>query len=140
MTDALNETAETDRRVRRGVIGVMEREGSLLVIRRAATIPKGGTWCFPGGHIEPGEIPKQAVTRELYEELGIDVAPTQRVGSVHVPDSRHVLAIWRVRHVRGEMRPAPAEVAEVAWMTPSDIRSLAAGLPSNDRVLTLLGV
>lgn len=140
MSDALNETARTNRSVRRGVIGVVERDGCLLVIRRAATVSKGGTWCFPGGHVEPGELPKQAVTRELYEELGIDVTPTQRVGSVHVQDSRHVLAIWRVRHLHGEIRPAPAEVAEFAWMTPNDIRSLAAGLPSNEHVLTLLGV
>jgi len=124
--------------VRRGVIGIIERNGCLLVIRRAANVAKGGTWCFPGGHVEPGELPKQAVKRELLEELGLHVSPTERVGAVRVLDSRHVLAIWRVQYMGGEIRPAPREVSDFAWMTPADIRSLSSGLPSNERVLTLL--
>ncbi len=139
MSNALGDAAHRETPVRRGVIGVVEHGGLLLMIRRAEGVPKGGAWCFPGGHVEPGERPGQAVVRELREELGIDVAPTDRVGAVHVLDSRHVLAIWRVNHLDGEIQPAPEEVAEVAWMTPRDIRSLTNGLPSNDRVLTLLG-
>jgi len=139
MSIASRHYAHPERPIRRGVIGVVERDGRLLVIRRAEGIPKGGSWCFPGGHVELGELPKQAVVRELLEELGIHVAPTHRVGSVHVLDSRHVLAIWRVKHLAGNISPAPAEVAEVAWMTPTDIRSLTTGLASNDHVMTLLG-
>ncbi len=127
-------------RIRRGVIGIVQRDCRQLLIRRAAGIPKGGAWCFPGGHVEAGELPKQAVVRELREELGIDVAPIHRVGTIRVLDSRHVLAIWKVRHLHGGIRPAPREVAEVAWMTPTEIRSLTRGLASNEEVLSLLGI
>ncbi|UCC29708.1 MAG: NUDIX domain-containing protein, partial [Phycisphaerales bacterium] len=76
-------------RVRRGVIGIISSGPAYLVIRRAPGIPMGGYWCFPGGHVEPGETPRQAIKRELAEELGITVVPTERVGSVRV-DAQYV--------------------------------------------------
>jgi len=122
------------------VIGIISRRDQLLLIRRAEGIAKGGLWCFPGGHVEPGETARRAVVRELSEELGLTVNPTQRIGSVRVHDSLHVLAIWRVEQVSGQLRPAPAEVAEVRWLVPQAIRELPRGIASNERVLELLGV
>lgn len=127
------------RRVRRGVIGILARASTYLVIRRAPGIPLGGYWCFPGGHVESGETPRQAIMRELAEELGIDVVPTQRVGSVRV-DTQYVLAVWRVEQVGGELRVAKSEIAEARWWTPSEIRAMRPTLPSNERVLEMLGV
>ncbi len=126
--------------VRRGVIGVLFRAEKLLVIQRAAGIAKGGCWCFPGGHVEPGETPKQALRRELMEELSIDTATVRRLGSIRVLDSNHVLAVWVARHVSGEMRPSPREIAALAWLNAAAIRALPAGLPSNERVLQMLGL
>lgn len=127
-------------RVRRGVIGILSRGSTLLVIRRALGIAKGGHWCFPGGHVEPGETSKVAITREILEELSIETLPTQRLGAVHVKDSNHVLVVWRVRYVRGELRAEPREVSEFRWLTPAQIRAIEPGFPSNDRVLAMLGV
>ncbi len=127
-------------RVRRGVIGILRREEKLLVIQRAAGIAKGGCWCFPGGHVEPGETPKQALRRELMEELSIDTAAVRRLGSIRVLDSNHVLAVWVIRYVSGEMHPSPREVAALAWLDAAAIRALPAGLASNERVLQMLGV
>ena len=134
----LDDGISAQKRVRRGVIGVLERNGRYLMIRRAAGIAKGGSWCFPGGHVERGETPGRAVVRELAEELGIRVEPIARVGSVRVLDSRHILAIWRVRHVDGEFRMAPAEIAEMRWMTPAEVREIRPTLPSNEPVLEML--
>ena len=128
------------RRVRRGVIGILSRGRELLLIRRADVVAKGGFWCFPGGHLERGETAKQAVQRELEEELGLKVIPSERVGSVRVLDSLHVLAVWRVTWVEGALRPSPSEVAEVRWFTPDTIRGLHRGIASNDRVLEMLGL
>ena len=126
--------------VRRGVIGILSRGPAYLFIRRSPGIAKGGCWCFPGGHVEPGENARQAVIRELNEELGIIVAPTQRVGAVRVLDSNYLLVVWQVHHLRGEFRLAISEIAEARWLTPPEIRTIHPNLPSNDRVLDMLGV
>ena len=109
------------------------------MIRRAPDIPKGGCWCFPGGHVESGETPRQAVKRELAEELGIEVDPIKRVGSVRI-DTSYVLAVWRVGYAGGEFRVAKREIAETRWLTPLEIREIRPSLPSNNRVLEMLGV
>ncbi len=126
--------------VGRGVIGVLARGPRLLVVRRSPGVALGGYWCFPGGHVEPGETPRAAIRRELAEELGIDTVPTQRVGAVRTDDERYVLAVWLVEQVGGELRAAQAEICDFSWLTPGQIRALRPGLRSTERVLELLDV
>jgi mutator protein MutT len=127
-------------RVRRGVIGVIRADDRLLVVRRASGVARAGCWCFPGGHVEAGETPWRALQRELLEELGVGVAPRCRLGSIRLPESGYVLAVWAVQRVHGTLRPAPAEIAEVRWMTAMELRSASPGLPSNEQVLQLLSM
>ncbi len=47
------------------------RDGAVLIGQKRADQPMASLWEFPGGKIEPGESPQQALTRELAEELGI---------------------------------------------------------------------
>ncbi len=126
--------------VRRGVIGLLRRRDEYLMIRRADGVAKPGTWCFPGGHVESGETPRRAVQRELFEELGILVQPTRRLGAIRVLDSRHILVVWRVDHIGGEFRLADKEIADMRWVRVEEIRSIRPGLPSNDRVMEMLAV
>jgi 8-oxo-dGTP diphosphatase len=62
------------------------REGSngteVLVCQRRADQPMSLKWEFPGGKIESGETPEQALARELEEELGITAVIGQRVAQV----------------------------------------------------------
>lgn len=60
------------------------REGQVLIGQRRADQPMALLWEFPGGKIEPGESPQQALVRELSEELGIQA----KVGP----------AVTRIRH------------------------------------------
>lgn len=126
-------------RTRRGAIGILKREGRYLAIRRALQLVKGGCWCFPGGHIEPGENARQAVQRELREELGVEVVATERLGSIRVDDGRYILAVWCVDCHAESFHPNEKEIAEWRWVTPSELRSIKPSLPSNERVLELLG-
>ncbi|MCD9465529.1 5-methyl-dCTP pyrophosphohydrolase [Photobacterium phosphoreum] len=53
------------------VAGVIEKQGDYLIAQRFDNATQGGLWEFPGGKIEVGETPSQALERELYEELAI---------------------------------------------------------------------
>ena len=53
------------------VAAIMERQGKILIGRRKAEQSHPLQWEFPGGKVEPGETPAQALERELEEELGI---------------------------------------------------------------------
>lgn len=119
--------------VKRGVVAVIEDAGRLLVIRRAEGILAGGSWCFPGGGIEPGEDCEQALVREVREELGIAVQPVQEVWTWQRPDGRLWLSWWTARlvDIATPLSPDPAEVAEARWSTTSEIRGLSPLLDSN---------
>jgi A/G-specific adenine glycosylase len=55
------------------VIGIIEKEGKYLIQKRPSTGLLADLWEFPGGKIKKGETPKQALKREIKEELGEDI-------------------------------------------------------------------
>src|SRR5690625_2726231 len=56
------------------VVGaIIEREGTVFAARRNPERSAGGLWEFPGGKVELGESPEQALRREVLEELGIGI-------------------------------------------------------------------
>ena len=141
MSDDRAAFQSTRARVGRGVVGVLPRGNSFLMIRRARGLAKEGCWCFPGGHVEPGETSRQAIQREFAEELGIKIIPEKRLGAVRVIGSRrYILAAWLVHDVGEELRPAPNEVEDARWLTASEARSIRPNLPSNEQVFEMLGV
>ena len=54
---------------------LVDADGRVLLAKRPPGRPLAGLWEFPGGKIEPGETPEEALIRELQEELAIKVAP-----------------------------------------------------------------
>lgn len=52
---------------------VVERDGAFLLTRRLQGTHLEGLWEFPGGKCEPGETPREALAREIAEELGVAV-------------------------------------------------------------------
>jgi 8-oxo-dGTP diphosphatase len=63
---------------------IHDASGRLLLIRRGHD-PHRGLWSLPGGRIEAGESPEQAVVREVREETGLEVRPGPPVGRVRIP-------------------------------------------------------
>lgn len=99
---------------------VVDRAGRVVMHRHRRL----GIWLQPGGHVDPGEAPEDAVVREVLEETGcgashllgdrplhVDVHEGPR-GHVHL-DVRYLLAL----PPGATFRPATGESQEVAWMT-----------------------
>src|SRR6202012_4940128 len=61
------------------VAGLLVRDGMVLICQRRPDQPMALQWEFPGGKIESGESPEQALARELDEELGIQAIIGPRV-------------------------------------------------------------
>ncbi|MEM7776673.1 MAG: 8-oxo-dGTP diphosphatase MutT [Pseudomonadota bacterium] len=55
---------------------LIDDDNRVLIAKRPEGKPMAGLWEFPGGKVQPGETPENAVIRELFEELGIDVCPS----------------------------------------------------------------
>ena len=56
------------------VAAAIVRDGRVLAARRTQPANVAGRWELPGGKVDPGETPEQALVRELREELGIETA------------------------------------------------------------------
>jgi len=65
------------------VAAVIKHEGLLLACRRAAHKSLAGKWEFPGGKVEPGESDEEALSREIFEELQIEIEVGQLVTTSH---------------------------------------------------------
>ena len=126
------------------VAGVIrDARGRILLARRTLGRDLAGLWEFPGGKVEPGESPEDALVRELREELGIEASVGEAVLRVpqQYPDKRLVLDVRRVTF-RGV--PKGLDGQALAWsplqalakypMPPAD-RPVVAALMQPDRYL-----
>lgn len=64
------------------VIGLIRKQGSLLIQRRPETGLLGGLWEFPGGKVEPGEDQKEALLREIREETALQVDINEKIATI----------------------------------------------------------
>lgn len=117
----------------RVVAGAILREGRVLVALRAPTGPLPDLWELPGGKVEPDERDRDALARELYEELAVRVRVGEHLGeSVH---GRVHLVAFACTLVEGE--PRAIEHREIRWIEPGQMGDLAwapADLPLLDAV------
>jgi len=103
------------------VAALIERRGRVLLSQRREDQSFALTWEFPGGKVEPGESPTQALAREVREELGCSI----HVGEVaelifHAyAEFDLVMPVYRAVIKRG--RPRPVEVHAIAWIPRADL-------------------
>jgi 8-oxo-dGTP diphosphatase len=103
------------------------RDGRVLLVRRAFE-PFAGWWDVPGGFLDAGEHPVDAVKRELKEETGLEIEPTRLVG-VYMdtygdgPDADDTMNLYyECEVVGGDLRPGD-DALEIGWFGPDALPS-----------------
>jgi|YNPMSStandDraft_1061717.scaffolds.fasta_scaffold31489_3 8-oxo-dGTP diphosphatase len=102
------------------VAALIEREGRVLICQRRKQGRHGLKWEFPGGKVEPGETPRQALARELREELGLEATVGEEIVryEYRYGRSRPILLIfYRVAFFRGT--PDNRVFEQIAWEPPA---------------------
>jgi 8-oxo-dGTP diphosphatase len=95
------------------------RDGRVLAARRTTPAEAAGRWEFPGGKVEPGETPDEALVREVVEELGCTVDVVRWLPERVAIGTRHVLTVAVARLVSGE--PVPSEHDRVRWLAAAEL-------------------
>ena len=123
--------------IQQRVVAAVIRDGDrFLICQRPAHRRHGCLWEFPGGKCEAGETDAQAITRELAEELGVEVtAVGDALFSASDPDSPFVIAFLPVG-IRGE--PLCIEHAALAWASRHEMTAYELA-PSDARFVNFLG-
>ncbi len=104
------------------VVAALIREGNrFLICRRPEQKSCALLWEFPGGKVEPGETPAQALIRECREELGITVSVGEPFFQViHTyPDITVHLTLYQAGIAQG--KPCLLEHSGMVWITPAEI-------------------
>ncbi len=118
-------------------VALIDADGRVLLAQRPPGKSMAGLWEFPGGKLEPNETPEAALTRELHEELGIDLRPAclapLTFASHRYPDFHLLMPLYAARNWKGT--PLPKEGQTLAWvrienfkdypMPPADIPLVA---------------
>ena len=116
---------------------LIDSDGRVLLAQRPPGKSMAGLWEFPGGKLDPNETPEAALTRELHEELGIDLRPAclapLTFASHRYPDFHLLMPLYAARNWKGT--PQPKEGQKLAWvrienfkdykMPPADIPLVA---------------
>lgn len=106
----------------------IEREGKYLILKRNEA-PFAGEWDLPGGFVEMGESPAEAVVREVAEETGLTVAPTEIIGaftSAYGESGRHTVDIAYLCRVNGgDFELDRVEKSDAAWVPLEEMPKLA---------------
>ncbi len=103
---------------------IVRQDGAVLACQRAAGGHLGGLWEFPGGKVEEGESPDEALIRELREELVIKVSCERAMSPVDWNYGRGPMRLlpYVCRIIAGE--PQALEHAALRWCRAEDLPSL----------------
>lgn len=104
-------------------VGVIYNSDKVLITKRTAKQHLAGLWEFPGGKLEENEDVISALSRELYEELGIVVECAEQFTTVSYdyPDKNVLLDVWKVHKWSGEV--TNKENQEIAWSRINELNN-----------------
>lgn len=113
--------------------GLMVAEGKVLLAQRKENVHQGLLWEFPGGKVTEGEEPRQALRRELREELAVEVEVGALFDAVYYsyPEFPVLLLVYRCKIQKGV--PQPLASRALQWVDPRELEEIP--MPPADRRL-----
>lgn len=105
--------------------GVILEQGRVLVTQRKEDSSNGFLWEFPGGKVEEGEEPREALRRELKEELDIEVEVRTIFDAVFQSDPMIPILLLVYRCKLKEGNPKPIGCRDLRWVKPDELKRLA---------------
>ena len=102
----------------------MERKNKIFATARGYGDLKGG-WEFPGGKVEPGETPQQALKREIMEELSTEIKVGELIDKIEYdyPTFHLSMDCFWAEVITGQLELKEAEAAR--WLTKDQLESVA---------------
>ncbi len=120
------------------VAAVIEKEDKVLLGKRTENVgPYPNTWHLPGGGVKLGEESlKEALAREIKEEVGIEVNEIQEISfdEDYEPDkngemTHYTFLIYKVKYAKGTEK-AGDDLRELKWFTKKDLQAISLARPS----------
>jgi 8-oxo-dGTP diphosphatase len=105
-------------------VGVVRRDNTFFICKRADHQHQGGKWEFPGGKVEAGESVKEALNRELQEEIGISITASFALTEIahEYSEKRVLLSVLLVHKFSGE--PFGKEGQVHRWADISELKDI----------------
>ena len=114
---------------------LVDRDGRILLAQRPEGRSMAGLWEFPGGKVEAGETPEQALIRELQEELAVDTVESCLAPftfASHAYEDFHLLMpLYVCRKWEGKVTPVEAQALK--WVMPMQLKEYP--MPPADKPL-----
>ena len=113
-------------------VALLVRDGLVLLVHRHPSrrwYPD--CWDLVGGHVEPNELPHQAVTRECLEELGVQVHDPRPIPMMISDPDLDMHAFLVTRWEGDPVNAAPEEHDDLRWFRPSDLADLTMAHPAS---------
>jgi 8-oxo-dGTP diphosphatase len=109
---------------------IIDAENKVLLNKRKKNTTLSGYWEFPGGKIKPNETPDQALSRELFEELGIKIVATDPLDSIEYQYAEHDVVLLPFRIIDYTGTPKGLEGQELMWCSVNWLQNVNI-LPAN---------
>ncbi|MEE9325754.1 MAG: 8-oxo-dGTP diphosphatase MutT [Cocleimonas sp.] len=117
---------------------IINKQDQILISKRSANQHQGNKWEFPGGKVEDSETAKQALHREIIEELGIDITSSEHLIDIthnYQNDRKVFLETFKVTAWLG--KPEGREGQPIRWVKRDELRQY--DFPkANDKIVDLL--
>lgn len=100
---------------------ILNKKGKVLIAKRSSQAHQGGLWEFPGGKLDADESVSQALTRELREELAIEVISTEPLINIRhdYSDKSVLLHVHTITHFTGDA--CGNEGQPICWVSPNEL-------------------